>query len=274
MFDDRVGAILRGVRIRRGLRQVDVARAASVSTMTVSRLERGQLEELTVQAIRRVGRALEVRMDFAPWSRHGDLLRFATAAHAALVESVIRELVRLDWDARAEVSFNHERDRGFIDILAWHAATRTLLVIEIKTEIVDVGELLGTFDRKRRLAASIARQFGWEPLTIAAALIVEDTSTNRRRIGAHAATIRTQLPDDGRRVHAFMRNPAGSQQRRGSVRPLTGAAGAPGGASVAAGVAAVAGVAFWSIEHPGVARQRRPGARRVRRATSCSHPLR
>ena len=49
-------------------------------------------------------------------------------------------------------------ERGVIDILAWHAATRTLLVIELKTEIVDINELMGTVDRKRRLAATVARE--------------------------------------------------------------------------------------------------------------------
>jgi transcriptional regulator with XRE-family HTH domain len=242
MFDDRVGAVLRAVRICRGLRQVDLARLAVVSPMTVSRLEHGQLEALTVRAIRRIARVLEVRMDFAPWSWHGDLHRFATAEHAALVESVVRALIALGWDARAEVSFNRDGDRGFVDILAWHVATRTLLVIEIKTEIVDVGEMLGTLSRKQRLAGAIARELGWTPDVVATALIVRDRRTNRRRVDDHRATIRTVLPDDGRRLRAFLRHPAGS----------------------------LAAVAFWPNEHPGVVRQRGPATRRVRRTKSCS----
>lgn len=242
MFDDRVGAILRAVRIRRGLRQVDVARLALVSAMTVSRVERGQLEALTVHTIRRVARVLEVRMDFAPWSRGGDLQRFATAEHAALVEAVTRVLVELGWAVRAEVSFNERGERGFIDLLAWDARTRTLLVIEVKTEIVDVGELLGTLDRKRRLADAIAGGIGWNPVAVAAALIVENTRTNRRRVADHRATIRTQLPEDGRRLRAFLHHPEAS----------------------------LAAVAFWTNKHPGFVRQQRPGSRRVRRANSCS----
>jgi transcriptional regulator with XRE-family HTH domain len=251
MFDDRVGAILRAVRIRRGLRQVDVAYLAFVSAMTVSRIERGRFESLSVGAIRRVARALDVRMDFSPWSRHGDLHRFATAEHAALVEAVVRGLMELGWEARAEVSFSHAGERGFIDLLAWHGATGTLLVIEVKTEIVDVGETLGTFDRKRRLAAPIAGGMGWKPRVVAAALIVEETTTNRRRIAQHSATIRSQLPEDGRRMRAFMRHPGASSL-------LSSRSGA------------VAGVIFWSNKHQGFVRKRRPGSRRVRRANSCS----
>jgi transcriptional regulator with XRE-family HTH domain len=247
MFDDRVGSILRALRIRRGLRQSDVARLASVSDTTVSRLERGQLETLSVAVIRRVARVLEVRMDFAPWSRRGDLHRFATAEHAALVEYIVRRLESLGWIARAEVSFSHAGERGFVDILAWHAATRTVLVIEVKTEIVDIGEALGTFDRKRRLAPTIARGLGWDVASLGAALIVQDTRTNRRRVAAHRATIGTQLPQDGRRLGGYLHRPGGS----------------------------VAAVAFWTNNHPGTLRPTKPGSRRVRRANSCSiRPLR
>jgi hypothetical protein len=40
-----------------------------------------------------------------------------------------------------------------IDILGWHAAARMILVIELKTEFVDINETMGTLDRKDRLAA-------------------------------------------------------------------------------------------------------------------------
>jgi transcriptional regulator with XRE-family HTH domain len=242
MFDDRVGSIIRAVRIRRGLRQVDVARLAFVSDATVSRIERGHLDELTLRVIRRVARALEIRMDLAPWSRGGDLHRFATAGHAELVESVLRTLLTLGWEARTEVSFSHAGERGFVDILAWHAETRTLLVIEIKTEIVDVGETLGTLDRKRRLASRIAAGFGWMPAGVSTALIALDTRTNRRRIRAHDASFRSLLPADGRRLRAFLRNPS---------------------------IGMVGAAAFWTNRHPGSVRQRRGGTRRVRRLDSC-----
>ncbi len=55
------------------------------------------------------------------------------------------------------------REPGFIDALAWHSDPK-LLVIELKTEIVEANELRGVLDRKIRLAPRTARVRGWLPL--------------------------------------------------------------------------------------------------------------
>src|SRR5438093_8838413 len=94
-------------------------------------------------------------------------------------------------------------------MLGWHAATRALLVVELKTEIVDVNELLGTLDRKRRLARSVVGELGWEPSSVSTWLIVTSDRTNRRRIAAHRTMLRNALPDDGRTAHGWLRMPAG-----------------------------------------------------------------
>ena len=42
------------------------------------------------------------------------------------------------WDVATEVSFNVRGERGSIDILAFHQATGSLLVIEIKSVVPDL----------------------------------------------------------------------------------------------------------------------------------------
>ena len=62
------------------------------------------------------------------------------------------------WTAVPEVSFSVFGERGVIDWLAWHEPTGSLLVIELKTAVVDVQALLGTLDRYERLAPGVARE--------------------------------------------------------------------------------------------------------------------
>ena len=167
MDDAAVGRVYRAVRIRKRLRQVDVALAAQTSQDTVSRLERGAIGGMTVAQIRAIGEAIGVTLDLVPRWRGGELDRLLGARHSALHEAVAARFATLPgWSAVPEVTFSIYGERGAIDVLAWHEPTRTLLVIELKTEIVDVQELIGTLDRKRRLAPKIALERGWRPVTV------------------------------------------------------------------------------------------------------------
>jgi hypothetical protein len=140
-----------------------------------------------------------------------ELPRLADAHHAAMHEDAARLLARWEeWVAVPEVTFSAFGERGSIDILAWHAPTRSLLVIELKTELVDLQETVGTLDRKVRLATSIARARGWEPATVSSWLVVAESRTNRRAVARHAAFLRSRLPADGHALIAWLRRPAAS----------------------------------------------------------------
>jgi DNA-binding Xre family transcriptional regulator len=212
MDDQQVGIAVRTVRLRRRKRQEDVAVEADISASTMSRIERGHLDDVALGTLRRVCAELELRVEIRLRARGGDLDRMVSARHAQLVESIIARLRRdsPEWEVLPEVSFSIWGERGVIDILAWHPGRRALLVIEVKTEIVDVGEMLGTFDRKRRLARTIAAEHGWDPLAVSGWLVVADSRTNERRIADHRTTLRAAYPDDGRRVRAWLADPVGS----------------------------------------------------------------
>lgn len=209
MQDLAFGARVRSVRVRLGLRQRDVAVRAGVSDGTVSRVERGHLDTLSLRTLRAVASALEIRVDLVPRWRGGDLERAVSARHSRLAEACVRWLGGFaGWVVRPEVSFSIYGERGIIDLLAWHQAHRALLVVELKTEIVDVGEIIGTLDRKARLAPGVANGLGWDPDTVSVCLIIADGRTNRRRLHDHGATFRSAFPDDGRRLRAWLRVPA------------------------------------------------------------------
>ena len=159
--------------------------------------------------VRRVARALDVRIDvYARW-RAGDLDRLLNARHSELHELVARWFAAElpEWVLAPEVSFVIYGERGVIDILAWHEKTGSLLVIELKTAIADVNELLGTMDRKKRLAAQVAHERGWNARTVSTWLIVADTRTNRRRLDAHMAVIRNAFPDGLWAMRRWLRRP-------------------------------------------------------------------
>ena len=209
--DGRLGAALRALRLRRSLRQVDVAVLAGSSDEQVSRVERGDLDGLSLGTLRQIAGVLDVRIEVLPRSRGAELDRLVNARHAALAEHVVRQLRQAAGSSvRPELSFAIYGERGVIDLVAWHAEARALLVVELKTAIVDVGELLGTLDRKRRLAPrAVVSELGWQPASVGTWLAIGDSMTSRRRLAEHRGTFAAALPDDARRLRRWLARPDG-----------------------------------------------------------------
>jgi hypothetical protein len=105
------------------------------------------------------------------------------------------------------VSFSHFGERGVVDLVAWHAATATLLLVELKTELVDVGDLLATMDRRRRLASVIGTSLGFAPSIVGAWVLLTDTRTNRRRVSQFSKLLRAAFPMDGRSIRGWLSAP-------------------------------------------------------------------
>lgn len=162
MDDERIGRAIRRLRQRRGWRLADLARASGLSSAALSRIELGRLGSVPLDRIRAAGSAIDLRLELQPRWRGGDLYRLLDERHAALADAVVRSITGVGWLAVPEASFSIYGERGSVDILAWHPQRSTLLICELKTEIVDIQDLLSTFDRKRRLAPELARPRGWQ----------------------------------------------------------------------------------------------------------------
>jgi transcriptional regulator with XRE-family HTH domain len=209
MEDIRVGAAIRAVRLRRGLRQLDVASLAGVSQSTVSLVERGHLGGLTIGTIRAVAKALDVWLPLEARWRGAELPRLIDERHAAVVEQVVRELAGLGWEVRLEYSFNVRGERGSVDVLAWLPSSRALLVVEVKTQIVDVQELLSTLDRKRRVVASVvAGDLKWNPAVGGCLVVLPEETRARAAIARHAAVFASALPARTVEVRQWLRDPS------------------------------------------------------------------
>jgi transcriptional regulator with XRE-family HTH domain len=225
--DQRLGAAARAVRLRRGLRQQDIASLAGVSHATVSLLERGHCDTLSMATIRRIAGVIDIRVDMVGRWRGGDLDRLLNRKHSALAESVAASMQHAGWVVEPEVSFSIYGERGIVDQLAWYASSAHLIVVELKTQLVDINELLGTLDRKRRLARQIAKSRGWDPALVSVWLIVSDTCSNRRHARNHATLLRSRLEFDGRQFRKLLRQPTFAQSglafwadsNLGSTRP-------------------------------------------------------
>jgi hypothetical protein len=166
---------------------------------------------MNIATLRRICGALDVGVELQPRGRGSDLDRLVNARHSALHEELAAwfAIAFPEWELAHEVSFNVWGERGVIDLLAWHPGQRALLIIEVKTEIVDQGELLSTMDRRVRLARQIVAPRGWDPMTVSTWVVVARSRTTERQIAAHRTVLRSAFPDEIRGVHAWLAKPSG-----------------------------------------------------------------
>jgi transcriptional regulator with XRE-family HTH domain len=202
---ERLGRICRLIRVRQRMTQATLATRAGVTRATVSLLERGAVSSLRLGVVEAILSALGARLDLRILWNGPELDRLLDAGHAALAGVIKRRLERWGWIVRVEVSYSRYGERGRIDLLAFHPVG-ILLVIEIKTDLVDVQALLGAMDVKTRLARHVAEQFGWDVLHVVPAIVFAEDRTVRDRLRA-VDTLFDRFSLHGRNAISWLRRP-------------------------------------------------------------------
>jgi len=208
--DARLGRLVRAYRNRRRWRQVDLGGRAGVSRSVVSDLELGRVDGMTLATVRQVLAALGLSAEVAVRGGGAEADRLLDAGHARLVAATTRWVTDLGWLTQVEVTYSVWGERGSIDVLAWQEAARSLLVVEVKTELASIEATLREHDEKVRLALGVARdRFGWEARGVSRLLVLPDQRTQRRRVAVHGDVLGRVYPARSRAVRAWCRRPTG-----------------------------------------------------------------
>ena len=166
---------------------------------------------MCLNTLRQITSALGFGMDVTPRGLGADADRLLDQGHATLMGATAKWLDGLGWKPVAEVSYSEWGERGSIDLLAWHEATATILVIEIKTELVSVEATLRKLDEKVRLAPRIAlSRFGWRATVASRLLVFPDSRSERRRVAAHDAVLDGAFPIRSYAARRWCRSPVGA----------------------------------------------------------------
>ncbi len=227
MDDARFGRLIRLLRQRRGWRQVDLAARSRVGISVVARIEAGRLGPMRIGTLREVTSAFGLSFDPALRGLGADLDRLLDEKHAVLLGTCSNWLARTGWLLSAEVSYSEYGERGSIDLLAWHEAHRSLLVIEVKTELASLEATLRKLDEKTRLARTIGRRQGWDAEFVGRLLVLPEDRTQRRQVDRHRPILDLAFPLRGRAVQAWCRGPTGPMSGLIFLR-LPANAGEPG----------------------------------------------
>jgi transcriptional regulator with XRE-family HTH domain len=210
-MDDRTsGLVIRALRRRRSWRQSDLAARAHVSQSTISRAERGWLEDLTLRVTRVIFGALEARVQLAARWKGAELEWLLDEDHAAIAAEVARRLERLAWTVESEVTYSEFGERGSIDLLGLNPAARAVVVVEVKTDIASSEAIGRKVDEKARLMSKIvAERHGWAPASIGRLIVMPESMRLRRLVDRHTI-IGRMFPAKAIAVRSWLQQPTGA----------------------------------------------------------------
>jgi hypothetical protein len=120
------------------------------------------------------------------------------AAHALCVASTRRWLEKRGWRCVVEQPIVDGRIRGWIDLLAFDPSSGRLLVVEVKTELRDLGGLQRQVAWYRRDAARAVASLAWRLREVAVLVIFLATRDNDERLGRQRDAIVSSFPVRGR----------------------------------------------------------------------------
>lgn len=171
------------LRLRKDWRQSDVAEKAGISSSAVGRHENGVIGSLPV--FEKHAAAFGLRVDVRILGRAGSLVRLADEEHARIVEVVATWFRERGFLTETEASFSEWGERGRIDLLAFDPGSGLLVIVEVKTQLLDLQDLFGSMNVKERLAVTIAERRGWIAVHPVAVLAVANTVANRQVVRDH-----------------------------------------------------------------------------------------
>ncbi len=197
-------------RLALGLTQLALATQTGVARSYVAAIERGRANP-SLDVIVRLAGALGLELDLALRAPIivGDR-RQRDAVHARCSGYVDRRLRAAGWATAREVAIVDGRWRGWIDLLAFDSRTGTLIVIEIKTVIDDLGALERQVGWYERVARRIARDQGWQPRRIVTWLLALSTEQNEQALTQNRDVIDLAFPVRAPSMDALLEDPDAS----------------------------------------------------------------
>jgi transcriptional regulator with XRE-family HTH domain len=204
----RLGELVRDARRLAGWTQAELARRAATNQSAISRLERGVAEPLDMLIVDRVLAALGFRASLDVDGRHlADRRRQRDPVHARMNGFLAAQLERRGFRTALEVHVGDPSPRGWIDLLAFRAVDRALIVNETKGDLPDVGAFqrsLAFYDRSAREAAN---RLGWRPARVVVLGTMLDSATIAARLGENRELITRVFPSPADRMLAWIEDP-------------------------------------------------------------------
>ena len=219
--------LCRDTRVMLDVTQAELAAAVGVSRSHLAEIEAERADaslDLAWAIADRLGIDLQLagQTPIVHERRNGGLV------HARCSGYVDRRFHRAAWLTARELETVAGRAHGWIDLMAFEPRTRTLVIVEVKTRLDDIGAMERQVSWYERDAHRLARQLGWRPRSATTWLLLlasEEANGRSRCIGSCSAerSPTERGPCAGSSIREARRPPNGAWHW--STRPVGGSSG-------------------------------------------------
>ena len=189
-----LGRETRSTRLRRRMRQTDLAAEVGLRQSRISAIERGVATGTPLVVWARIGAALG-RPLAVSFARDFHLPEPADAGHLDGQELMLRLARATGRSATFELPTRPESPLFSVDVCICDDPNRTLILQEIWNRFDDFGRAVRSTDRKVAEAAAIAALMGGDhPYRVASCWLLVDSAANRRLVSKYPEIIASRFP--------------------------------------------------------------------------------
>lgn len=159
-------------RLALDVTQQELATRVGVTRSYIASIERGDANP-SIRLVEDIADSLGLELELAarpPLLVGGGLVR--DVVHARCSAYCGRRLHGHQFETAREVEIVHGRSHGWIDLLAFDPRTGTVLLIEVKTRLDDLGAIERQLGWYERAVWATARELGWEARRLRSWLLV------------------------------------------------------------------------------------------------------
>lgn len=205
--------LCRDTRISLDLSQREVALAAGLSHGYLAALEGGHANP-SLAVVQRISDVLGLRLELVSTPPIViEPIQQRDLVHARCSAYVDRRFRAAGWITRRELEVVHGRWHGWIDLLAFDPRTRTVVLVEVKTRLDDVGGVERQLAWYERHVPELARSGGWRPIRTSSWLLLLASSEVESVLRANREALGVAFPDRARAMRAVVQpGPVGAPQ--------------------------------------------------------------
>jgi len=206
-FSDDVGRLVNDVRRSLRWSQRELGRRSGLPQSRISTIERGLARRLRLAEIDAVFVTLGVSYRLAATRPLVDPAPLADLVHVRCSAYAHRRLTTQGWLVEREVPVGGNQPLGWIDLLAFDPRSSTLLIIEVKTEIRDLGEIERSLSRYEREARGAVAALGWRATRVVTVLLLLASAVNDDRVHDLRPVLHTVFPGRARSLQLALHHP-------------------------------------------------------------------